>query len=167
MATMSNQEVAAAFLNCYQKHDYAGMQRLLHPNVEFSDLAFKKSIGPDVHAMWHWFCVPYDTRKKPIEVPSFEILGFEGDEVTARYEVRYLYGGKREVDYAIQAFFTLRDGKIVKHRDVSSISQFAYARMAFGYPTCLLALTPLFRPLVRSKAGKKLEQFKRDQNGLY
>jgi len=164
---MSNQEVAAAFLSCYKKHDYAGMQRYLDPNVTFHDMAFDNIRGPDVNAMWHWFCVPHPPRKEPVEVPSFEILGEQAGVVSARYRVQYLYGGKRPVDYVIQASFTVRDGKIVKHRDVSSISQFAFARMALGYPICLLAPTPLFGWLVRSEAGKKLQQFKREQKGLY
>ena len=162
---MSNKELAETFLSCYQKHDYAGMQRCLDSEVVFHDMAFDNIKGPDVNAMWHWFCVPCPPRKEPVEVPSYEILGDQGGVVSARYRVRYLYGGKRLVDYVIQSKFILKNGKIVNHRDESTIAPFAFARMAFGYPICFLALTPVFQLVVRAAAGKKLKQFQLEQKG--
>lgn len=163
---MSNRETVITFLSCYQNHDYVGIQRCLSPKVMFHDMAFETLKGPDVSALWHSFCVPYGARQEPVKIPSYEVFGEHGGVVSARYRVQYLYEGKRKVDYLIHTVFTLRNGKIVNQRDVNCISPFAFARMAFGYPICFLALTPLFQGLVRLLADRKLQQFKQEQMGM-
>jgi ketosteroid isomerase-like protein len=139
------------------------MQAYLADDVEFSDFAFKIQ-GKAVRAMWHWFCIPYPPRPEPVKVPEFEIVKVEGDRVTARYRVTYLYGESlRPVDYWIRSTFTVRDGKIVAQTDqFDTLSTFQFARMAFGLPTALLAFTPLLRSTVQKKAMEKLNKFSRE-----
>lgn len=162
---MSNKEIVEGFLGSYQKHDFPAMHNTLHPDVTFSDFAFDIS-GREVQAMWHWFCVPYGPRKEPVEVPEFELLKSDNESVLAKYRVRYLYGEKqRPVDYFIDARFKFRNDKIVEQRDTfSNISEYEFAKMAFGFPLALLAPTPILRASVRKKAGEKLRQFM-DANG--
>ncbi|NET30820.1 MAG: nuclear transport factor 2 family protein [Cyanothece sp. SIO1E1] len=159
---MSDEDIAKRFLTCYKKHDFYGMHDCLDENVTFSDFAFDIQ-GKEVRAMWHWFCIPYLERKKPIDVPEFDIIQSEGDVVLAKYSVSYLYGEKqRPVDYSINVRFKLQNGKIVEQEDTfGSVSQFEFAEMAFGFPLKLLALTPLLRIVVKKKAGDKLRQFMR------
>ncbi len=157
---MTNHEVVTAFLSAYQRHDHAAMHDYLDPQVEFSDLAFEKITGPLVRAMWHWFCVPTASRKDPIRVVAFDVGKAEGDSVEARYEVDYVLEGDKQVNYAINAAFTLRHGKIFRQHDTPAISNFRFASMALGFPKCLLALTPFFKPLIRSDMGKKLAAFR-------
>ena len=156
---MTNREVVAAFFIGYQQHDYAGMYACLDPQVEFRDLAFESITGAEVRAMWRWYCVPTKTRKDPIQVPGFEILKIEGDRVHAEYWIRYSPDPGRLVNYVIHSEFMLRDGKIVRQVDEPVISNLEFARMAKGFPACLLALTPAFKPAIRSKMRKKLEEF--------
>lgn len=158
---MSNRAIVEKFLSCYQKHVYKDMQSCLADNVRFSDYAFDDIQGKKVMAMWHWFCVPYPPRKQPIEVPEFTIVEETGDAVVAKYRVKYLYGrDEKPVDYFIKARFTLKNGKIVEqHDEFMSITEFKFAKMAFGFPAALLALTPLLRIIVKKKAGEKLDQF--------
>jgi len=145
------------------------MHDCLDENVTFSDFAFDIQ-GKEVRAMWHWFCVPYLERKKPIDVPEFEgvpefkIVQSKGDIVLAKYRVSYLYGEKqRPVDYFINTKFRLQNDKIVDQKDTfGNISQFEFAGMAFGFPLQLLALTPLLRIVVKKKAAEKLNQFMPD-----
>ncbi|MDD5580697.1 MAG: hypothetical protein PHY16_15635 [Methylobacter sp.] len=114
--------------------------------------------------MWQWFCVKYPPREKPIEVPEFYILEESGDAVVAKYRVKYLYGeDQKPVDYFIKARFTCRDGRIIEqHDEFFSISEYEFAKMAFGFPKALLALTPLLQVIVKKKAREKLGQFMHD-----
>ena len=160
---MSNKDIVNDFLTHYQKHEFEAMHDCLDENVKFSDFAFDIK-GKEVKAMWHWFCMGYPPRPQPVEAPKFEIVRSEGDIVLAKYRVRYPYGEKqRPVDYFINARFKLQNGKIVGQEDTfSNISQFEFAKMAFGFPLQLLALTPLLRPIVKKKAAEKLSQFMND-----
>lgn len=151
---MSNADIVNNFLTHYQKHEFDAMHNYLDENVKFSDFAFDIK-GKEVKAMWHWFCVPYLERKKPIDVPEFGVVKSQDDVVLAKYKVSYLYGEKqRSVDYFINARFKLQNSKIVEQEDTfSNISQFEFAKMAFGFPLQLLALTPLLRPTSEEKSG--------------
>ena len=155
---MTNREVVTAFFTSYQRHDYAGMHACLDPGVEFCDLAFESITGAEVRAMWCWFCQPTKTRD-PVQVPGFEIVKSEGDHLHAEYWVRYSPGAGKLVNYVIRSEFTLRNGNIVRQIDEPVISDFEFARMAMGFPACLLALTPAFKPAIRRKMRKKLDEF--------
>ncbi len=157
---MPNREIVEKFLACYHNHDYRGMQSCLDEKIQFSDYAFDIN-GEKINAMWHWFCITYPPREKPIDVPEFEIIETKGDTVIAKYRVNYLYGeGKRPVDYYIKAHFTIQNDRIIKHHDeFFNISEYEFAKMAFGFPLAILGLTPFLRILVKYKASKKLRQF--------
>lgn len=156
---MTNREVVSMFYTAYQRHDYSGMHAYLDPRVEFGDLAFESITGAEVRAMWRWFCEPTETRKDPVQVPGFEVLRTEGDRVYAEYWVRYSPVAGKVVNYVIRSEFTVRDGKIVRQIDEPVISNLEFARMATGFPACLLALTPAFKPAIRKKMRTKLEKF--------
>ena len=160
---MTNVDVVKGFFSSYSNHDWAGMGACLDPQVEFQDLAFKNLAGDDVRAMWRWYCQPTETRKEPIQVPGFEIFRIDGDQVAAEYWVRYLLGGKHLVNYVIHSELTLQNGKIVRQIDRPVISNFEFARMAMGVAGCLLALTPAFRPVIRTAMRRKLNEFKTGQ----
>ncbi|MBL8292979.1 MAG: nuclear transport factor 2 family protein, partial [Bryobacterales bacterium] len=140
---MNNSDIVSAFLRCYEKQDAEGMGGYLDAKVRFSDMAFELITGDNVRAMWAWFCEPSRTRdNQPVKVRNSEITRVDGDRVEARYEVDYTLTEekkpRRTVRYVILSDFTLRDGKIISQRDTPSISQFAFARMALGFPGCLL-----------------------------
>lgn len=156
---MTNREVVTAFFASYQAHSSEGMLACLDPRVEFRDLAFERITGADVRAMWRWFCQPTETRPKPVEVPEFTILQAEGDRVLAEYSVRYSPSAGRLVHYRIRSELSLRDGRIVRQIDKPTISTFQFARMAKGFPVCLLALIGAFKPLTRRIMRKKLDEF--------
>jgi hypothetical protein len=140
------------------------MHSFLDKNVKFSDFAFDID-GNQVKAMWHWFCVPYQKREKPVDIPEFKIIQSDGDVVIAEYRVNYLYGDKqRHVDYFIKARFVIQNGKIVEQTDVfRNISDSEFAEKALGFPLELLALIPkLLRYAVNKTANKKLNQFMKE-----
>ena len=152
---MNHTEVVATFFVCYQCHEYQGMHRVLHPDVEFTDLAFRNISGDRVRWMWRWFCVPFGERKAPVSVPSFAILEADGDRVLAHYRVTYRPDERHCVNYIIQSEFTLRDGKIFRQRDTPTISKSELGSM-LGFPKSLAIHVP---PLFRMAAGRKLDAF--------
>lgn len=156
---MTNRDVVNAFLTAYQQHDFRAMHRCLDPDVEFHDLAFESIKGADVRAMWQWFCVRTATRKNPVDVPGFQIMRADGDTVVAEYWVRYEPGEGKHVNYIIHSEFTVRNGLICRQVDEPVISNLEFGRMAMGVPLCLLALTPFFKPAIRGKMRKKLDDF--------
>ena len=144
---MPNEDVVSNFFSSYREHDYKGMHNALDEEIKFSDFAFDIQ-GKEVRAMWQLFCSATEARP-PVEVPWFEIVESQADRVVAKYRVVYPFRDKtllgereRKVDYVIEARLWLRNDKIVRHEDVSDIR--AWARMAFGYPKCLIAGTAFF-----------------------
>ena len=150
---MNNLKTVVTFFEAYQRHDADGMFKCLDPDIEFSDLAFERIQGDDVRMMWRWFC------KKPVEVPTFQTVLSDGERVRVHYRVKYSVEGGGIVDYVIQADLVLREGRIFRQVDSPTISNFTFAKMAMGFPKCLLALTPLFKPLVRRRMRKSLDDF--------
>lgn len=65
------------------------------------------------------------------------------------------------VDYPSQTELTLQDGKIIRHVDQLMISNYQFARMAVGFPKCLLAVTSLFRFLIRREKAQKFAHFQK------
>ena len=162
--TMTNPEVVSAFLRAYQNSNYVEMQTYLHAGVEFSDLAFEAICGDDVRAMWHWFCVSTESRAEPVRVPRFHVDKAEDDWVDAWYEVDYRLGDgqarTRRVNYVIRTHMALQNGKIIRQVDTPTISNLRFALMAVGFPKCLAALTPFFKPKLRQQMSEKLAAFR-------
>lgn len=141
------------------------MHDCLDSNVVFSDFAFDKIQDKEVRAMWHWFCIPYSPRKDPVNVPEFKVIKAENGTVEAEYRVSYLYGDEqRPVDYWIKSSFRVEGNKIIEQIDTfKGFLQFIkFTGMAFGFPTQLVALTPVLRKTVRRKAVEKLRKFMND-----
>jgi ketosteroid isomerase-like protein len=160
---MQNEDVVKNFFLAYQAHDCKGMHSCLDENVKFSDFGFDIQ-GDEVRAMWHLFTSQTETRP-PIEVPGFEIIKSNDDLITAKYQVKYPFGEKkRVVDYTIEAHMKLKDGKIIDHKDISSITEWAW--MAFGLPVYLISWTPYFHNKVKKDANERLQHFMREHNYL-
>ena len=153
---MHNEDVVREFFSAYKQHAYPRIKPLLSPDVHFEDFAFDIH-GPDVFAMWQWFCLPGEHRG-PVEVPWFGNIRANGETVTAGYRVAYTYGeDRRPVDYVIRSTFTIEKGKIAKQCDRGSI--FTWTRQAFGLPYALISWAPFFNARVRREARKKLDAF--------
>jgi tRNA A22 N-methylase len=111
--------------------------------------------------MWKWFC----TRTPPITLLGYKVLREDGDQVIARYRIRYLFqpeekAAPRTMDYVIGSTFTLAAGRIVEQRDwFYELSEFEFAKRLVGLPKALLAYTPLLRKVIRKKMADKLADF--------
>ena len=162
---MTNRDIVSAFFIAYGRHQPAEMCGWLHPDAEFTDLAFDNLTGERLRSMWHWFCAPFGTRKKPINVPEFQIAGEDGDMVRARYRVCYeLEDGRYKVDYWIASSFALQNGLIVRQVDQITISQLQFAWMTKGLLGCLGVLIGKFDRGLKEKMAAGLQAFERSRH---
>ena len=158
---MSNLATVEKFFRSYLKRDFVGMQSCLDEDVHFSDYAFDDIHGAQVRAMWQWFC----TRTPPITMLGYKVLREDGDQVIARYRIRYLFqledkAEPRTMDYLIGSTFTLSGGRIVEQKDwFFELSEFEFAKRLVGLPKALLAYTPFLRKVIRRKMADKLADF--------
>jgi limonene-1,2-epoxide hydrolase len=124
--TPSSAEVATAFYEAFQKRDVAAMDKLYAPTATFKDPIYDLESRDETTRMWRTL---FKTGKN-LEV-QFKVLesGPEGAKVSwnADYEV---FG--RKVHNECVAHLTIKDGKIVAHRDEWSWSKWARQALPLG-----------------------------------
>jgi ketosteroid isomerase-like protein len=129
------------------------MVALYADDIEFSDPVFPALKGDEARAMWRMLC----GRAADLRV---EASGIEADEHSgkAHWDAHYTFSGTgRKVLNRIDARFTFRDGKIVKHQDTFDL--WAWTRMALGLKGTLLGWSPIVQGAVRKQADKGLRAF--------
>ena len=89
--------------------DYEGIKATLAEDVQFSDEAYPELKGDEVRDMWKFI-----TESKP-EV-TFKVHDVQGDTVYGSWVADYEVFG-RPIHNVIQSKLTMKDGKIVAHRD--------------------------------------------------
>ncbi|MGH1365732.1 MAG: nuclear transport factor 2 family protein [Calditrichia bacterium] len=148
----SNAELIQKFYASFQQRDYRGMIECYHPDVQFKDEAFQLE-GKSAGAMWHMLC----ERGKDLKL---EYSGIEANDESGRahWDAWYTFSQTgRKVHNSIDATFTFRDGKIIKHTDVFNF--WRWSRQALGPAGMLLGWTPFLRNKVADGAQKSLNQF--------
>lgn len=141
------------FYEHFGKRDAEGMVALYADDIEFSDPVFPALKGDEARAMWRMLC----GRAADLRV---EASGIEADEHSgkAHWDAHYTFSGTgRKVLNRIDARFTFRDGKIVKHQDTFDL--WAWTRMALGLKGTLLGWSPIVQGAVRKQADKGLRAF--------
>lgn len=149
----ANAETIRRFYDCFGNKDAEGMVALYADDIEFSDPVFPALKGAEAKAMWRMLCA----RAADLRVEASDI---EGDEHAgkAHWDAHYTFSATgRKVLNRIDARFTFRDGKIVKHQD--SFDLWAWTRMALGFKGTLLGWSPIVRNAVRKQADKGLRIF--------
>lgn len=149
----ANAETIRKFYDCFGNKDAEGMVALYADDIEFSDPVFPALKGAEAKAMWRMLCA----RAADLRVEASSI---EGDEHAgkAHWDAHYTFSATgRKVLNRIDARFTFRDGKIVKHQD--SFDLWAWTRMALGFKGTLLGWSPIVRNAVRKQADKGLRIF--------
>lgn len=148
-----NAQTIKDFYDCFAKRDAEGMIAHYDPQVEFSDPVFPALRGEEVFGMWRMLTA----RAKDFHL---EASGIEADDTTGRahWDAHYLFTKTgRKVLNQIDATFTFRDGKIVRHRD--SFDLWKWTRMALGVPGYLLGWAPPLQAKVRKQAADGLREF--------
>lgn len=148
-----NEELITKFYSAFQKLDWETMSSCYHDDVEFSDPVFRDLKGWKAKAMWRMLC----ERAQNFEL-EFSNVKADENVGTAHWEPRYDFSktGNR-IHNIIDAQFTFRDGKIVKHTD--SFSLWRWAGMALGLTGKLMGWLPSVQNKVRAEANGGLDMF--------
>lgn len=149
----ANAETIRKFYEHFGNKDAEGMVALYADDVEFSDPVFPALKGDEAKAMWRMLCA----RAADLRVDA---SGIEADESSgkAHWDAHYTFSATgRKVLNRIDATFTFREGKIVKHQDRFDL--WAWTRMALGLKGTLLGWSPIVQGAVRKQADKGLRSF--------
>jgi ketosteroid isomerase-like protein len=145
------------FYAAFGQRDAEGMITHYAPDVWFSDPVFPDLKGEEAFNMWRMLC----GRGKDLSVEASRI---EADDTQgqAHWDARYTFSKTgRVVHNRIDARFTFRDGKIVRHED--SFDLWAWAGMALGPKGRLLGWLPPVQASIRKQADAGLRAFMRDR----
>jgi ketosteroid isomerase-like protein len=148
-----NARTLETFYTCFGKRDGEGMIACYAPDVEFSDPVFPSLKGEEAFAMWRMLA----SRATDLRV---EASGIEADDGAGRahWEAYYTFSQTGEkVHNRIDATFTFRDGKIVRHVDRFDLR--AWAAMALGLKGKLLGWAPPVQRAIRRNADKGLRAY--------
>lgn len=126
-------------------------------DVEFSDPVFTRLKGEEVFAMWRM--LTQRAQDLTIEVSDIEASDVSGK---AHWDARYTFSQTgRPVHNRVDAEFTFRDGKIIRHQDRFDL--WAWAAMALGLKGRLLGWLPAVQGTIRKNADTRLREYMREQ----
>src|SRR5688572_29489819 len=108
-----NASVIREFYSAFQKKDGRAMGALYGDDAEFSDPVFPSLKAEEVRGMWRMFC---ERPGSDLDVEFSNVQG-DADGGSAHWDARYTFRTGRKVLNQIDARFTMRDGKIVRHVD--------------------------------------------------
>src|SRR5689334_36845 len=145
-----NAKIIEDFYAAFGKKDAEGMLAFYDGAVEFSDPVFPRLKGEEAFGMWRMLC----ERAQDF---SLEASGIEANDTSgkAHWEAHYTFSATgRKVHNRIDARFTFKDGKIIRHQD--SFDLWAWAGMALGLKGRLLGWTPFVQGAIRKQADAVL-----------
>jgi ketosteroid isomerase-like protein len=148
-----NAQVLRDFYDAFGRLDAEGMVVHYADDVEFSDPVFQTLHGDEAKGMWRMLC----SRAKGLKVVASAI---EGDDTSgkAHWDADYPFSATgRMVHNRIDASFTFRDGKIVRHADTFDL--WKWSGMALGLPGKLLGWSPPMQNKIRKGAKEGLAAF--------
>ena len=147
-----NAQLITDFYQGFNRQDPAPMVKVYAPDAEFSDPAFPNLHGDEIGDMWTMLC----GRAKEFSLTFRDV---QADDHTGRahWEADYLFQGGRKVHNVIDATFTFRDGKVIKH--VDAFDFWRWSRQALGTTGALLGWTPWLRGKVRAQAAANLARY--------
>jgi hypothetical protein len=149
-----HQKLIQDFFHCFAGGDYRGMQKCLHPEVEFSDIGFNLR-GTQVGAMWHMIC------DKGTQI-MFRDVEADDSQGTARWQCHYdfqkdKHSKPHSVHNIIAARFRFEGGLIREHHDTCDFER--WARQALGLVGAVLGEFEFLHKKVRESAQEKIDAF--------
>ena len=143
-------ELITKFYEAFSRRDAEGMVACYADDVVFSDPVFPELRGVDAKNMWRMLC----ERGTDLKV-VFRDVTSDGKTGSAHWDADYSFSlTNRQVHNVIDATFELRDGKIVRHRDVFDL--WRWAGMALGAKGKLLGWAPPVQNAIRKQGLKGL-----------
>ncbi|MGH7496731.1 MAG: nuclear transport factor 2 family protein [bacterium] len=156
-----NAQLIQKFYSCFQAREAAGMSACYHPEAIFSDPVFGRLEGQQVAAMWQMLC----SRAQDLEI-NFNDIHANAEAGTAHWEALYTFSKTgRPVHNVIDAAFTFREGRILRHIDTFNL--WKWTRMALGPAGLFLGWTPILQTAIRKDARRSLEAFVEKHSALH
>lgn len=148
-----NAKLIQDFYEAFQRRDAEAMAASYHPDVHFSDPVFADLRGARAGGMWKMLVA----RGKDLTL-TFSDVSADDKEGRAHWEADYTFGATGEkVHNVIDARFTFRDGKIVRHVDTFDFPR--WAAQALGWKGRLLGGFGFLHKGVQKKALEGLDAF--------
>lgn len=150
-------EVIEGFYTAFQNKDAEKMASYYHDEVEFTDPAFGDLKGEHAKNMWRMLLA----RSVDLEL---EFSGVSADEKLgkAHWDANYTFGQTgRKVLNKIDAEFTFKDGKIIRHIDTFNLH--TWAKQALGFKGMLLGGTGFFKRKLNSQTARMLAKFENEK----
>jgi ketosteroid isomerase-like protein len=139
------------FYKAFAAHDAEAMAACYHPDVHFSDPVFTDLRGGRAGDMWRML----NSRAKDLVIVHSGVAA-DDREGKAHWEADYTFTATGlPVHNVIDARFTFRDGKIVRHVDTFDLHR--WATMALGLKGRLLGWLPPVQNGIRAKAAAGLD----------
>ena len=142
------------FYDALGRRDAASMIACYAPEATFSDPVFLDLDAAGVAAMWRMLCA----RGKDLAVVASDI---DADDRSghAHWVATYTYSATgRPVENRIDAEFSFREGRIVRH--VDRFDLWRWLRQAIGAKGALLGWLPPVQGGVRAQAAKALAEWR-------
>jgi ketosteroid isomerase-like protein len=143
------------FYKAFSNLDADRMIDCYHKDVEFKDPAFGILKGERAKAMWVMLCE--SQKGKDFNIEYSNILGSQL-QGTAQWDAFYTFSKTgRKVHNRINAEFTFKDRRIIKHHD--HFNMIKWAGQAFGLKGYLLGGTPFFKKRLQQQTNALLDKY--------
>lgn len=149
-----NERLLHDFYESFSDREGAAMAAAYHDEAFFSDPVFPDLDAAGVRAMWKMLC----SRGKDLKI-EFSQVSANDTHGSAHWEAWYTFEATgRKVHNIIDAEFTFRDGKILRHTD--DFDFWRWSRHALGVPGVLLGWAPPLQNRVQTMAGTQLSRWR-------
>ena len=153
-----NAKIIRDFYDSFARRDAEGMVAHYAPDVHFSDAVFQDLRGDEARSMWRMLCA----RGKDLKVVASDIAA-DDTSGRAHWDADYLFSATgRQVHNSIDASFTFRDGKIVRHVDAFDLHR--WAGQALGLTGRLFGWLPPMQKAIRKKGDAGLRAYMSSQS---
>lgn len=150
------QQTIKTFYTAFQHKDAEQMVSLYHDDIEFTDPAFGTLKGVKAKNMWRMLLA--NSKDLSLEFSQISANEHSGK---AHWEANYTFGQTgRKVLNKIDAEFTFKDGKIIKH--VDSFNLKTWAKQALGFKGALIGGTAFFKRKLNQKTNALLAKFEKN-----
>lgn len=148
-----NEKLINHFYTSFQQKDIAGMQACYADDATFNDPIFNNLNSEEVKAMWAMLI-----EKGKDMTLTFEVIAPDANSGAAKWIASYTFSATgNKVVNVVDAAFTFKNGKILKHTD--SFSFYRWASQALGITGKLLGWTPFIKHKIRKTAAHNLKLY--------
>ncbi|MFT5819699.1 MAG: ketosteroid isomerase-like protein [Crocinitomix sp.] len=153
-------DIITEFYTAFQNKEVEKMVSFYHDDIEFTDPAFGDLKGEHAKNMWRMLMA----NSVDLELEFSQVSATENSG-KAHWDARYSFSQTgRKVLNKIDAEFTFKDGKIIRHIDTFNLH--TWAKQALGFKGMLLGGTGFFKRKLNSQTAHMLAKFEnKKENG--